>query len=230
MDCAQAFSCCAAFNLPWGQAKFLVMNVFEQSSEPEAGSLRGQLLIAMPSMSDVRFARSVIYLCMHSHDDGAMGLIINQPQPNLSFRGLLSQLDLLEDGDPPVEAGIDVSSEAAVHLGGPVDTSRGFVLHSSDYFATEGTMPIDERFSLTATIDILRAIAGGTGPHHALLALGYAGWSPGQLEDEIQANGWLNCPADEHLVFDDKISDKYERALSKLGVDPTHLVSEAGHA
>jgi putative transcriptional regulator len=117
-----------------------------------------------------------------------------------------------------------------VHLGGPVETGRGFVLHSADYFKAESTLPIDESVCLTATIDILRDIAKGTGPDKALLALGYAGWAPGQLESEIHANGWLNCPADPELIFDPEVDRKYLRALGKLGIDPIRLVNDSGHA
>lgn len=200
-----------------------------QSDPPDEESrfLDGQVLIAMPAMADERFSRSVIYLCAHSAD-GAMGLIINQQASHISFSELLDQLQILpdlDDDDNLVEQG-----DMAVHVGGPVETGRGFVLHSSDYFAADSTLPIDEVVSLTATVDILKAIATGNGPDRALLALGYAGWVPGQLEGEMQANGWLHCPADLDLIFDDDLALKYERALSKLGVDPTHLVSEAGHA
>jgi putative transcriptional regulator len=117
-----------------------------------------------------------------------------------------------------------------VHVGGPVETGRGFVLHSADYFVADSTLSIDGEVSLTATVDILKAIASGKGPSRAMLALGYAGWRPGQLEDEIQANGWLHCPCDLDLLFDRNVDQKYERALSKIGVDPSHLVAEAGHA
>jgi putative transcriptional regulator len=190
------------------------------------GYLDGQLLIAMPSMSDKRFARSVIYVCAHS-EDGAMGLIVNQRAPHISFTELLGQLSIEGDGDPARTAEpIDFD----VHVGGPVETGRGFVLHSADYFAADSTLPIDAEVSLTATVDILKAIAGGQGPSRAMLALGYAGWRPGQLEDEIQANGWLHCPSDLDLLFDRNLDQKYDRALSKLGIDPSHLVCDAGHA
>lgn len=185
--------------------------------------LDGQLLVAMPIMTDRRFARSVIYMCAHS-SEGAMGLIINQRAPRISFRELLQQLSI--DGG----AGEADLTDVDVHVGGPVETGRGFVLHSADYFAADSTLPIDEGVSLTATIDILKAIAGGTGPDRAILALGYAGWRAGQLESEIQANGWLHCPADPDILFDRDLTSKYERALSKIGIDPSHLVSEAGHA
>ena len=189
------------------------------------GYLDGQLLIAMPVMSDKRFARSVIYLCAHSAE-GAMGLIINQRAPHISFPELLGQLSIASDNDSDESDLIDMQ----VHVGGPVETGRGFVLHSADYFVDDSTLPIDDGVCLTATIDILKAIAGGKGPNHAILALGYAGWRAGQLESEIAANGWLHCPADLDLLFDIDLEQKYERALSKIGIDPSHLVSEAGHA
>jgi len=189
--------------------------------------LEGQLLIAMPSMGDPRFSRSVIYVCAHS-SEGAMGIIINQRAPNISFAELLEQLKIV-----PTEDRISLPSAMNamdVHLGGPVETGRGFVLHSADYFKADSTLPINDSVCLTATIDILRDIAKGSGPTQALLALGYAGWAPGQLEDEIQSNGWLNCPANPELVFDPAVDRKYNRALDSLGVDPSHLVSDSGHA
>jgi putative transcriptional regulator len=192
-----------------------------------AGYLDGQLLVAMPVMSDPRFARSVIYLCAHS-EDGAMGLVINQRAAHISFPDLLERLGIV----PSASNGrlSDSILSMSIHVGGPVETGRGFVLHSSDYFATDSTLPIEDGVCLTATIDILKAIAAGQGPDRAILALGYAGWSPGQLESEIQANGWLNCPADLDLIFDPDVDAKYARALAKIGIDPSHLVSDAGHA
>jgi putative transcriptional regulator len=189
-----------------------------------SGYLEGQLLLAMPIMADKRFARSVIYLCAHS-EEGAMGLIVNQRAPHISFRELLGQLRIGHAGANKSDA-----IEVDVHVGGPVDTGRGFVLHSADYFAANSTLTIDEGVSLTATIDILKAIAQGKGPDRAILALGYAGWRPGQLESEIQANGWLHCPADPELLFDRNLEQKYERAMTKIGIDLSQLVSEAGHA
>lgn len=154
-----------------------------------------------------------------------MGLIINQRASHISFPDLLERLDIIPaDGEG---GGVDRMS---IHVGGPVETGRGFVLHSADYFVDESTLPIEDGVCLTATIDILKAIASGHGPNRALLALGYAGWSPGQLESEIQANGWLNCPADPDLIFDPDLEGKYARALAKIGIDPSHLVSDAGHA
>jgi putative transcriptional regulator len=188
--------------------------------------LDGQLLIAMPVITDRRFARAVIYICAHSAE-GAMGLIINQRAPNIRFAELLRRLSIAapDRGELAGE-----SPDLDIHVGGPVETERGFVLHSADYYTADSTLPIDEGVSLTATIDILKAIAKGKGPGRAMLALGYSGWRPGQLETEIQANGWLNCPADPDLLFDRDLDQKYGRALSKIGVDPSHLVADAGHA
>lgn len=190
------------------------------------GYLDGQLLIAMPIMTDRRFARSVIYLCAHS-EEGAMGLIINHRASHISFPDLLERLGIVPKG---VEEGLGTEIlDRQVHAGGPVETGRGFVLHSADYHANDSTLSIDDDVSLTATIDILKAIAAGQGPQQSILALGYAGWSPGQLESEIQANGWLHCPADMELIFDPDLENKYTRAMAKIGIDPSHLVSEAGH-
>lgn len=191
------------------------------------GFLDGQLLVAMPSMSDPRFDRSVIYVCAHS-SEGAMGIIVNQRASHISFLELLDQLEIIpEDQRIAVPANVRAMD---VHVGGPVETGRGFVLHSSDYFATDSTLPIDDGVCLTATIDILKAIAKGAGPNRALLALGYAGWAPGQLESEIQNNGWLHCRADDELLFEETLEDKYTHALKKIGIDPGYLVSDAGHA
>jgi putative transcriptional regulator len=197
--------------------------------EPETseGYLDGQLLVAMPAMADPRFKRAVIYMCAHSAD-GAMGIIINQRARDISFVKLLEQLEIIpEDDEEDEHSDLDAM---AVHVGGPVETGRGFVLHSSDYFATDNTLPIDESVCLTATVDILRAIASGEGPHQALLALGYAGWAAGQLETEIQTNSWLTCRAETDLIFDPDLEGKYEKALAHIGIDPSHLVSDAGHA
>jgi putative transcriptional regulator len=201
--------------------------VRQKTLSSESGYLDGQLLIAAPNMTDPRFARSVIYLCAHSAE-GAMGIVINQRAPNLNFVKLLQQLDIFdEDSDIRLPADI---GEMAVYVGGPVDKSRGFVLHTQDYYATNSTLVIGGGVSLTATVDILKALAHGGGPKRALMALGYAGWDAGQLESEIHANGWLNCEADPDLIFNPDIDHKYELAYAKLGIDPTFLVSEAGHA
>ena len=191
------------------------------------GYLDGQFLIAMPGMQDSRFARSVVYICAHSAD-GAMGIMVNQPAPQITFRDLLVQLDIIPDG-PEIRLPEDADG-MLVHRGGPVETGRGFVLHSADYFIENSTLPIDEHVCLTATLEILKAIAVGTGPQRAMLALGYAGWAPGQLEAEIQANGWLSCQATPQLIFDPDLEQKYDRALAVLGIDPARLSSEAGHA
>ncbi|PZQ11916.1 MAG: YqgE/AlgH family protein [Ancylobacter novellus] len=192
-----------------------------------SGYLDGQVLVAMPSMSDDRFARTVIYVCAHS-PEGAMGIVVNKPAPHISFPDLLVQLDVISDGEEirlPERAGL-----VQVLRGGPVESGRGFVLHSADFMIEDSTLPIDDGICLTATLDILKAIARGDGPQKALLALGYAGWAPGQLETEIQANGWLNCPADRGLVFDDEADSKYDRALAKIGIDLGKLSTEAGHS
>src|SRR5215469_16766691 len=194
---------------------------------PKRGFLDGQMLIAMPSMGDERFARSVIYMCAHSAD-GAMGIVVNQPAAHISFSDLLVQLDVVPAAELiqlPLQAG-----GVKVLKGGPVDTQRGFVLHSADYFVENSTLPIDEGVCLTATLDILKAIARGAGPASAVLALGYAGWSPGQLENELQQNGWLHCSADPQLIFGTDIDAKYELAMQKIGIDLGMLSSEAGHA
>ncbi len=194
---------------------------------PRTSYLDGQLLMAMPAMSDKRFARSVISMCLHNAE-GAMGLIINQRADKVSFAKLLGELGIIEkDAEEGVPASV---LDTTVQIGGPVETGHGFVLHSSDYSTGKATVEIDPTMRLTNTLDILKAMARGKGPTQALVALGYAGWAPGQLESEIQANGWLSCAADPDLVFDTDLELKYDRALSKLGVDPSHLVSYAGRA
>jgi putative transcriptional regulator len=191
------------------------------------GYLDGQFLIAMPGMQDNRFSRTVVYICAHSAD-GAMGIMVNQAAPQITFRDLLVQLNIIPEG-PEIRLP-DAADTMRVQRGGPVETGRGFVLHSADYFIENSTLPIDEHICLTATLEILKAIALGTGPRSAMLALGYAGWAPGQLESEIQANGWLSCPASPELIFDADLDNKYERALATIGIDPGRLSSEAGHA
>ncbi len=198
-----------------------------KTGTPPQGFLDGQLLIAMPSMADKRFARSVVYICAHS-GDGAMGIVINKLAGDVTFRDLLVQLDIVQArNEPDLPGGVD---NVRVHRGGPVETGRGFVLHSSDFFLENATLPIAEGVCLTATLEILRAISDGRGPDRALLALGYAGWRPGQLEFEIQSNGWLHSQADCDILFDDDINAKYDRALAKIGVEPAMLSVEAGHA
>jgi putative transcriptional regulator len=197
------------------------------SRQSQSGFFDGQLLIAMPGMLDDRFARAVIYVCAHS-EEGAMGIIVNRPAERVDFPQLLVQLKVIGPDEAirlPAEA-----SSLLVLSGGPVDTSRGFVLHSNDFSIDNSTLPIGGGVSLTATIDILRAIARGSGPGRALLALGYAGWAAGQLEAEMQHNGWLNCPADPSLIFDSALDSKYERAFRKAGIDLGQLSSDAGNA
>jgi putative transcriptional regulator len=198
-----------------------------QQTASGRGYLDGQMLIAMPAMSDERFTRAVIYVCAHS-TEGAMGIIVNQPAQNIKFPDLLVQLEVI-----PAAERIQLPGRAEdvkVLKGGPVETGRGFVLHSADFFIENSTLPIDEGICLTATLDILKAIARGNGPASAILALGYAGWAPGQLEQEIQQNGWLHCAADPDLIFGQDTDAKYERALRKIGIDLGMLSSDSGHA
>ena len=181
--------------------------------------LTGQLLIAMPAMPDPRFQRAVVYVCAHNAE-GAMGLVINRLFGSITFSTLLEQLDIFPSR--PVD-------DQRVHYGGPVESGRGLVLHTTD-FVREGTMMVDDDVALTATIDILRAIAEGEGPKRSLLALGYAGWGPGQLDAEMQANGWLTVDSDEALMFDADLETKWERSIAKIGVRLPMLSGEAGHA
>lgn len=189
------------------------------SGKSGSGYLTGQLLIAMPQMNDPRFERTVIYICAHTAD-GAMGLVVNREIEALTFPDLLKQLNI----DAEV-----VDDKIQVLFGGPVETGRGFVLHSSDY-VQNATMLVDKRVGLTATMEVLKDIASGHGPRLNILALGYAGWGPGQLDAEIHANGWLSVPADDGLLFDHDLDNKWERALAKIGIDFSMLSGEAGHA
>lgn len=198
------------------------------TGQPSAENyLDGQLLVAMPGMADDRFARSVVYLCAHSAE-GAMGIIVNKAAADLNMPDLLVQLDIIRRDDairlPHRVGGMPVL------MGGPVESSRGFVLHSPDFHIDQSTLLIDDGICLTATVDILRAIAAGTGPRDAVLALGYAGWQAGQLESEIQANGWLHCPANPDLIFGTALDAKYDRALRAIGIEPAMLSTTAGHA
>jgi putative transcriptional regulator len=183
-------------------------------------SLTGQLLIAMPQMMDRRFARSVVYVCAHSEDEGAMGLVVNKLFESPTMDELFTHLQLDRSA---------IGRSRPVHFGGPVEPGRGFVLHTTDY-REEATLVVEDGIAVTATLDILRAIGKGAGPQRSLLALGYAGWAPGQLDAEMQANGWLSVPADSDLVFDENFDGKWQRALAKLGIDLTLLSTEAGHA
>ncbi len=182
------------------------------------GFLEGELLVAMPSLGDSRFSRSVIFICAHS-DDGAMGLVVNRLMPKPTFADLLTQLEIQEPS----------ANEFPIHFGGPVESARGFVLHTTDYVRDESLI-IQDDLALTATVEILREIAAGNGPRQSILALGYAGWGPGQLENEVQENAWLNVAVDEDLLFDPDIGDKWERAMRKIGVDFNMLSATAGRA
>ncbi|MEM6387028.1 MAG: YqgE/AlgH family protein [Pseudomonadota bacterium] len=183
-------------------------------------SLDGMLLIAMPGMGDLRFEKSVVFMCAHS-EDGALGLIVNKPSREVRFDNLLEQLDI---------AAGPSQRDIRVHFGGPVENERGFVLHSNDYMAEAATLRVSDSFGMTATLDVLEDIARGAGPSSALLALGYSGWGPGQLESEIMQNGWLTCDAEHDLVFGTHDDGKWEAALKSLGVDPLSLSSTAGNA
>ena len=185
----------------------------------EADSLKGQLLIAMPGMSDPRFDRSVIYMCAHT-SDAAMGLVVNRLVDHINFPDLLEQLNI--EMDSPAQ-------QIRVHFGGPVESTRGFVLHSADYIQNTSLL-VGGEFALTASVNVLKAIAEGDGPRHSLLALGYAGWGPGQLDQEIQSNAWLTAPADEDIVFGNDLDAKWRQAVETLGIDITLLSGEAGHA
>ncbi len=181
--------------------------------------LGGQVLIAMPNMSDPRFSQAVIYICVHN-DEGAMGIVVNHPLDSSDYTNLMEQLEIdVSDSSPKFE----------MLLGGPVEADRGFVLHSTDY-EQDSTMRVNDEIALTGTLDILRAIVNGAGPRDHLVVLGYAGWGPGQLDDEIRRNGWLHVEADKDLLFDYSPSEKWLKALDKLGIDPLMLSDETGHA
>ena len=182
--------------------------------------LSGHVLIAMPGMNDPRFEKSVVFMCAHG-PDGSLGLMVNKPSADLDFAALIRQM------------GLDIaapSRDIRIHMGGPVEHGRGFVLHSRDYASEGSTLEIDDLFGMTATVDVLSELAHGRGPKQALLALGYAGWGPGQLESEIRRNGWLTCEALPELVFGEDNDGKWAAALNTLGVDPSTLSSTSGHA
>jgi putative transcriptional regulator len=187
---------------------------------PSALDLTGKLLVAMPGMGDPRFAHAVIYLTQHG-DKGAMGLMVNKPAPELRLSDVLDQL--IDDIGP-------AQSSLGVHIGGPVETGRGFVLHSEEYVSGIGTLKVAPDFSLTTTLDVLEDIAAGHGPRRTLLMLGYAGWGPGQIEAEIAQNGWLTCDADADLVFGLPDERKWSAALNSIGIDPLGLSAAAGRA
>jgi len=196
----------------------------------DADYLKGHFLVAMPDMKDDRFKKAVIFICSHS-PDGAMGIIVNQPAEEFSFSELLSQMNI-----SPFKNAITIPEfliEPCVFRGGPVEPNRGFVLHSPDYYIERSTVRIGDQIYLTATMDIIRAIAEGRGPQYSLFALGYAGWGPGQLEHELQDNGWLNCEGDSHVLFHMESHERYNGALRSLGIDPDRISQFAysmGHA
>jgi putative transcriptional regulator len=204
---------------PVGSASRRALQSAQKSGVPSEGFMTGQLLVAMPAMADARFAQSVIYVCAHT-PEGAMGLVINRPIVKPSFDELLRQLEIAPV--PPVR-------RIRLCAGGPVENGRGFVLHTGDWTG-DGSLRVNDTLALTASLDVLKAIAGGGGPREGLLALGYAGWGPGQLDSEIQQNAWLSVPADETLVFDHDHETKWNRALATLHIDPLLLSSAAGHA
>ena len=195
-------------------------HILKGMTEIEPSSLSGRLLVAMPGMGGPRFEQAVIYMCAHS-EEGAMGLIVNKPAPEVSFADLLEQLKITRGPD---------SREVRIYHGGPVEAARGFVLHSADYRSEGATMPVTDEIGLTATLDVLEELARGRGPSSSLLALGYSGWGPGQLESEIARNGWLTCAARSDLVFGRASEHKWTAALKSLGIDPLLLSGEAGRA
>lgn len=192
------------------------------AAEPAGGEpgLSGKMLIAMPSMGDPRFEKAVIYLCAHS-EEGALGIVVNRRADSINRKDLLSQLQI--ECEPEREA-------EPVHFGGPVETGRGFVLHSTDWTMPEATLDVDGVICMTATVDVLKAIAAGAGPRRSMIALGYAGWGEGQLEGELRDNGWLTCDGDEEIIFGDDDASKWTAALAKLGIDPMMLSASGGTA
>lgn len=202
-----------------GHDIFRIMTKDTRSIE-NTNFLEGKLLIALPGMADPRFEKSVIFMCAHS-EDGAMGLIVNKPIEGLGFHDLIKNLDIPLNGSAP---------DSPVLFGGPVGTERGFVLHSGEYASPNATMPVTSEISLTATLDILQAIAEGHGPQRSIFTLGYAGWGPGQIEDEIRMNGWIHCDADSRIVFETDMDEKWGAALRKLGIDLSLLSANAGRA
>jgi len=197
-----------------------MMDMDKIGSTKIENGLEGQFLIAMPGIGDPRFHRSVIFICAHSNE-GAMGLIINQSSEGLGFTDLLEQLEIKPDEN--------TGSNPPIKIGGPVESTRGFVLHSTDY-GEDGVLEIEGGYRLTGTVDILRAIARGRGPAQHMIALGYTGWAPGQLEQELQQNGWLSCDAEPALIFAQNDEDKWVKALSKLGISPELLSAGGGNA
>lgn len=189
-------------------------------------SLKGQILIAMPSMEDSRFHKTVIYICEHT-ENGTMGIVLNRAMKGMSFSDILEQVQVLDDEDMPQHSG---TRDVMIHRGGPVETGRGFVLHTADYHVEDSTHHITDDVSLTETLEILKVLARGDGPKNAFLALGYAGWTAGQLESEIHQNSWLHSNPSLDLIFNENLEAKYDAALAHLGIDPVLLSTSSGHA
>lgn len=199
------------------------MNMASETQKFDSDSfLQGKLLVAMPGMSDPRFEQSVIFMCVHS-DEGAMGIIINKAIDGIEFQEMLDRLEVNTGKKAP---------KVPILFGGPMQTTRGFVLHSGDFRSSEenSTLEVTSEISLTTTLDILRAMGSGTGPEKSLFALGYAGWDGGQIEDEIRANAWIHCDADPGLVFDTSLDAKWNGALGKLGIDISGFSAQVGRA
>jgi putative transcriptional regulator len=183
-------------------------------------SLVGHLLVALPNMTDPRFRESVIYVCVHN-EDGAMGLVINRQVNYLTFNQLLKELDLLE--------GVTKDKAMPIYYGGPVEANRGFVLHTNDY-VHDTTLKVTSDISLSATLETLQTIADGEGPDKCILALGYSGWGPGQLDDEIKNNGWLTIDPGQDFIFDRNVDNKWQHAIDSMGFDMNFLSNDPGHA
>lgn len=197
------------------------MDIKAPETDIGSGYMTGQLLLAMPSLRNSNFEKSVIYICSHD-DKGAMGIVINQPLKSVDFGEVLAQLKL---DDNEVQPGLFPD----VHFGGPVEMTRGFVLHSIDH-THKDTIVLNETFGITATVDILQDIVTGHGPSDSIFALGYSGWGPGQLEEELQANAWLSVDAHPALIFDTDVDDKWDKALERLGISPAQLSTIVGNA
>jgi putative transcriptional regulator len=195
--------------------------------EGTMNSLKGQFLVAMPGMGDERFRESVIYVVGHT-DEGAMGLVVNRPVEDMRFIDILEELDLGEK-DEIIHLPSTIRNREVLR-GGPVQTGRGFVLHSPDYFREGNSYAVNDEICLTATLDILKAMAFGGSPADAVFALGYCGWAPGQLENEIALNGWLTVPFSRELLFGTPLQSRYDVALSQLGITRASLSGAAGHA
>lgn len=193
----------------------------KNKNKTENISLIGKCLISSPGMTDDRFDKSIVYICANSKE-GSMGIVINRPIFPVKFAELLKQLDINISSN-------EVIVSPDIVYGGPVESSRGFVLHSADYFLAS-TVIVKDNIAITATLDILEAIAKGKGPSQSMIALGYAGWTSGQLEEELKNNNWLITDADEELIFKTPHNQKWKKALAKIGVDPNFLLSGQGNA